>query len=104
QLEKGHQMSALMIARITVKDPQKFQEYLAASRQIATRYGAELLYRGSANRALNGDDDHALVVIAKFPSAQDIDDWFASDAYQPLAALRDQGADMQMTSYEITTP
>ena len=61
-------MSALMIARITVKDPDKFQDYLTRSKQIASQYGAELLHRGTVSRVLNGDDDHALVVIARFSS------------------------------------
>ncbi len=94
-------MSALMIARITVKDQAKFQDYLAKSKDLARHYGAELLYRGKAERALNGADDHRLLVIATFPSAARIEAWFESDAYRPLAALRDEAADMQMTSYEI---
>lgn len=94
-------MSALMIARITVKDPDKFQDYLTRSKQIASQYGAELLHRGTVSRALNGDDDHALVVIARFPSVDSINEWFDSDAYKPLAALRDEGTDMQMTSYAL---
>ena len=96
-------MSALMIARITVKDPEKFQEYLTKTQQIATPYGAELLYRGKAARALNGTNDHAIAVIVKFPSIEKINDWYDSDAYQPLKALRDEGTDMQMTSYEVLT-
>ena len=94
-------MSALMIARITVKDPAKFQDYLAKTKSLAAQFGAELLYRGKVNRALNGKDDHALAVIAKFPSVEKLNEWYDSEAYQPLKALRDEGTDMQMTSYEV---
>lgn len=95
-------MSALMIARITVKDPAKFQDYLAKTQQVAAPYGAELLHRGRVDRALTGEDsDHELSVIVKFPSLEAIDEWFGSDAYQPLIALRDEGADMRMTSYAV---
>ncbi|MGI9452448.1 MAG: DUF1330 domain-containing protein [Geminicoccaceae bacterium] len=90
-----------MIARITVKDPEKFKQYLAKTQQVAASYGAELLYRGKVDRALNGSDDHALAVIAKFPSVEKLNAWYDSDAYQPLKALRDAGTDMQMTSYEL---
>ncbi len=95
-------MSALMIARITVKDAEKFQDYLARTQKVAAPYGAELLFRGRADRALNGANDHQIAVIAKFPSLAKIDEWYDSDAYQPLKALRDEGSDMQMTSYELT--
>lgn len=94
-------MSALMIARITVKDPEKFQHYLEASKQVATPYGAELVFRARAAKTLNGEDDHALTVIAKFPSVEKIDAWFNSEEYQPLNALRDEATDMHMTSYEV---
>ena len=95
-------MSALMIARITVKDPAKFQDYLAKTQQVAAPYGAELLYRGKVDRALTGESsDHALAVIVKFPSLARIEEWYASDAYRPLKALRDEGSDMQMTTYEV---
>ena len=94
-------MSALMIARITVKDPAKFQDYLARSKRLATTFGAELLHRGEVKRALNGADDHQIAVIARFPSMDALEDWYDSDAYQPLKALRDAGTDMQMTAYAI---
>ncbi len=95
-------MSALMIARITVKDPALFQDYLAKTRQVAAPYGAELVYRGKVGSDLTGEArDHELAVIVRFPSLQAIDDWHGSDAYRPLMALRDEGAEMRMTSYAI---
>jgi uncharacterized protein (DUF1330 family) len=97
-------MSALMIARITVKNPEKFQEYIAKTTQVAKSYGAELLYRGKADRTLHGEgNDHGLIIIVKFPSLEKINEWYGSDAYQPLKALRDEGSDMQITSYEVMT-
>lgn len=95
-------MSALMIATITVKNAEKFQEYLAKTQKVAAPYGAELLYRGKADRALTGDDaDHGLTIIVKFPSLQKIDEWYGSDAYQSLIPLRNEGTDMKMISYEL---
>lgn len=95
-------MSALMIARITVKDPAKFQDYLAKTQQVAAPYGAELLFRGKVDRALTGGaSDHELAVIVSFPSLQAIRDWYGSEAYRPLIALRDEGSDMVMTSYAL---
>ena len=34
-------------------------------------------------------------------SVDSINEWFDSDAYKPLAALRDEGTDMQMTNYAL---
>jgi uncharacterized protein (DUF1330 family) len=95
-------MSALMIANITVKNPEKFQEYIAKTSQVAATFGAELLYRGTVDRALTGESkDHGLTIIVKFPSLEKINEWYGSDAYRPLKALREEAADMQMTSYDV---
>ncbi len=95
-------MSALMIANITVKNPEKFQEYIAKTTQVAATFGAELLLRGKVDRALTGEsEDHSLTIIVKFPSLEKINEWYGSDAYQPLIALRDEGSEMKMTSYEV---
>jgi len=95
-------MSALMIANITVKNPEKFQEYIAKTSKVAATFGAELVYRAKVDKALNGDSyGHGLTIIVKFPSIKKINEWYGSDAYQPLKALREEGADMQITSYEV---
>ncbi len=95
-------MCALMIATITVKDPEKFQQYLTKTQEVAAPYGAELLFRGVVDKILTGEDkDHRLAVIVKFPSLEKINEWYGSDEYQPLIALRDEGTDMKMTSYEV---
>ena len=95
-------MSALMIATITIKDPEKFQQYLTGNKEIAARYGAELLARGTVDKILTGEDkDHALTVIAKFPSLEKIDEWYGSDEYQPLVPIRKEGSEMKITTYEI---
>jgi len=95
-------MSALMIANITVKNPEKFQLYLSKTQQVASLYGAELLCRGKVDRILTGEtNDHQLTVIVKFPSIEIINEWFDSAEYQSLVSLRKEGTDMKMTSYEV---
>jgi uncharacterized protein (DUF1330 family) len=95
-------MSALMIARIIVKDPEKLQEYLAKTQAVAATFGAELVHRGKVDKVLTGESaDHEIAIIVKFPTVAKLDEWYGSDAYQPLIALRDTGADMRITSYEV---
>ena len=95
-------MSALMIANINIKDQAKFEEYIAKTRNLAALYGAELVYRGKTGRVLaGGENDHGLVIIVKFPSLDKINEWFDSDDYQALVPLRQAGAEMKMTAYQI---
>ena len=81
-------MSALMIATITIKDQEKFQQYLAKTQEVAAAYGAELLFRGIVDGSLtNHDKDHGLAVIVRFPSIEKINEWIDSEEYQPLIFL-----------------
>lgn len=78
------------------------KQYIAKTREVAAPFSATLLHGARADRVLTGGaKTHGLTIIVSFPSLEKIDEWYASDAYQPLKALRDEGADMQMTSYEI---
>ena len=92
-------MSALMVSRIKVRDPAKLGQYLQAVQKLAAPYGAEMVFRGRRQKTIAGDDDNAMVVV-RFPDAESIDALFSSDAYRPLEALREEAAEMQMTSYE----
>ncbi len=95
-------MSAIMFAKITVKNPEKFQENIAKTKDVATTFGGELLLRAKVDKALTGESiDHALTIVVKFPSLEKINEWYASGAYKPPIALREEGSDMQITSYEV---
>lgn len=94
-------MTALMIARITTRDPAKLTEYMSKTKQVAAEFGAEMVGRGQAARTLNGAGDHETVVIARFPSLERLEAWYDSEAYRPLKALRDVAADMHMTAYSL---
>lgn len=89
-----------MMATFNVKDPQKLQEYMQKSKQLASTYGAELLIKGDKSRALN--ELHPLghvAVIVKFPGDEQLNAWFDSPEYQAIVPLRNDAADMNMVSY-----
>ena len=95
-------MPALTVARITIKDPEKFSKYAARAPQSMEAYGGELVYGAKADKSLTGGDtDHVLTVIYEFPSLEMVDEWFASHANQNLLSQLDGVADMQITSYEV---
>ena len=43
---------------------------------------------------------HADIVVIRFPNLVAADGWFKSEAYQALIPLREQAADVMLTSYE----
>ena len=95
-------MPALTVARMTIKDPEKFSKYAARAPDSMEVHGGEFVYGGKANKCLTGgESDHVLTVIYEFPSLEAVDEWFASQAYQVLLSQLDGVADMQITSYEV---
>lgn len=97
-------MSALMISTIEVTDPQSFASYLQKSKQLASRYGAELLFRGTQTDSLNGDSPSGpMIVIARFPDIDSIKAWNNSQEYKDLIPLRDAGSHQVMTAYTEAT-
>jgi uncharacterized protein (DUF1330 family) len=101
---RGRNMKALMIATAHVKEPGKFQQYLVKTKEVAAEYGGELMLRSKAERVLtNHEQDHELIVVVRFPSLKKVHQWFDSREYQQLVPLRDEAADMKMTSYELSS-
>ena len=95
-------MSALTVARLTIKDPEKFKDYASKAPQTMEDFGGEFLFRGTADKNLTGGSgDHQVTVIYQFPSVERADQWYASQAYQSLIALRDEAVDIQIISYEL---
>ena len=50
--------------------------------------------------ALAGENPYASMVVIRFPSVAAANSWFTSPAYQALIPLRQQAADVVLTSYE----
>jgi uncharacterized protein (DUF1330 family) len=98
---KEDTMSAFFVARVSVKDGAKFQEYAQKAGATFGAHGGELVLRGAVTGALAGTRDHQSVGIVKFPSAEALSAWYASPEYQALIPLRDEAADMAITTYEM---
>lgn len=93
-------MSALMVSMIKVKNQEKLAQYLKQVTQIARGYGAEIVFRGKGMGSVEGQQDHDLAVVVRFPSVGDIDAMYACDEYEPLEDLRGEAADMTILKYE----
>jgi len=95
-------MSAFMLATVKVKDPDKFQDYLSKVQKLSVNYGAQLLASGKAVRAITeGEREHDITIVVKFPDTESIDSLFGSEEYQELIPLREDGASMVITSHQI---
>ncbi len=91
---------AYVVGRMTVKNEPKWAEYRGQVLATLTPWRGELVFRGNQVRALSGECPHADIVVIRFASLADADGWHNSAAYQALIPLRQEAADVVLTTYE----
>ncbi|MBO6717076.1 MAG: DUF1330 domain-containing protein [Rhizobiaceae bacterium] len=83
------------IARVDVRDPERYKDYVATAKPAFERYGAKFLARGGGYDALEGQS-RARNVVIEFPSRQAALDCYNSAEYQAAKAIRVTVADAEM--------
>ena len=73
------------IATVTIRDPQRYPDYIAANKKAFDKYGAKFIIRGGAYETVKGTSGQRQVVI-EFDSFETAKACFRSPEYQ--AALR----------------
>ena len=91
--------AAYVIGHISVKDEDKWAQYRAQVPATLAPWGAELLFRGQTDQILAGPHPHTDTVVIRFPSAEAVNGWFNSAAYQALIPLRMAAADVDLISF-----
>lgn len=94
-------MTAFFVATVTIRHPEKFQEYAQKAAATFAPHGGEAVLRGKVDGALAGRADHQAVGIVGFPDAAALSAWFSSPEYQALVPLRDEAADITIITYSI---
>jgi len=79
-------MSAYIIARIEVTDPEAYGRYAAQTVALAERFGGRFLVKGGAMVQLEGDGPDRHVVIA-FPDRESAERFYKSDEYQAILPI-----------------
>ena len=87
------------IARIDVRDPEPYKNYVAAAKPAFERFGANFLARGGASEAVAGEG-RARNVIIEFPSMTAAMDCYNSQEYQLAKAIRQKVADGEIVIVE----
>ncbi|MBP1851407.1 DUF1330 domain-containing protein [Rhizobium halophytocola] len=83
------------VARVDVRDPERYKDYVAAAKPAFEKYGANFLARGGEIHPLEGTP-RARNVIIEFPSMQAAIDCYNSPEYQIAAKIRQEVADAEM--------
>ena len=94
-------MPAYFIADITIKEPEKYKEYLAGFMEIFERHGGVLKAVSSAPvEAVEGDWSPSGIVLMEFPTLSDAKAWKDDPDYIALAQIRHASADTKMILVE----
>jgi uncharacterized protein (DUF1330 family) len=90
---------AYWIARVDVRDPEGYKDYVAASKLAFDRFGARFLARGGTAEAAEGTG-RARNVVIEFASLQVAHDCFHSPEYQHAKSIREKFADGEIVLVE----
>jgi uncharacterized protein (DUF1330 family) len=87
------------IARVDVRDPERYKDYVTAAKPAFEKYGATFLARGGRYERLEGQV-RARNVVIEFPSLEAAHDCYHSPEYQIAAGIRQEVADAEMVIVE----
>ncbi len=87
------------IARVDVRDAERYKDYVATAKPAFERFGANFLARGGEFAKLEGTA-RARNVVIEFPSLRAAVDCYNSAEYQAAAKIRQEVADAEMIVVE----
>ena len=93
-------MAAYLVGHISVKNDALWEAYVAGVRESLSPFVSKIVFRGQLVSVLAGEHEHDRVVVIEFPDYPTLKDWYHSDKYQSLIALREEAADVVITTYE----
>lgn len=92
-------MSALWITHSRVIDPEAYARYASLAVEAITAHGGVFLVRGGRHLQLEGEDRPRNVVV-RFPSLEQAEACYRSEAYQKALALGQGGAERDLVIVE----
>jgi uncharacterized protein (DUF1330 family) len=88
-----------VVGQMTVKQPEKWAQYRSQVLATLLPFGGELVFRGEQALSFSGVNPHPDIVVIRFPSLEQAQGWYGSASYQKLIPLRQEAADVVLTSY-----
>jgi len=92
-------MAAYWIAHVEVTDPEAYGEYAKRATGAIEAHGGEFLARGTRTVWLEGRE-RARNVVVRFPSVEDAERCYASEAYQEAVSFARGAAERDLCIVE----
>lgn len=93
-------MSAYIVIRIKVSDPEKLKTYQQVAPSIIEKYDGEILARGGEVASLEGPEEPRRIVMIEFPSLERAKEFYHSEEYTRAIELRKDAADFELIAVE----
>ena len=85
-------MPAYVIAEVEVVDAAGYEEYRARVSATVAQFGGKYLVRGGECATLEGEWNPKRLVILEFESTARALEWWNSEQYRPIKAIRQRNA------------
>lgn len=85
-------MSAYLIARIDVTDPERYEEYKTLAHAAVHAHGGRYVVRGGDHETIEGDIEDRRIVVLEFPDVETARAFYASSDYSAAKAAREGAA------------
>ena len=81
-------MSYYFVASIKIHDEKEYQKYIDKAGEIFKKFKGEYLSVDNEPQLLEGEWDYTRLVLIRFETKNDFDDWYNSDDYQKILKYR----------------
>ena len=95
-------MGALMIIQANITNPEQFMEYAKRAPALIAEYGGRYRSMRGEVEQLEGKPDNRKIVVSEWPSMERASEFWHSDAYNELKAVREGAAEIDVYIVEIT--
>jgi uncharacterized protein (DUF1330 family) len=93
-------MPAYVIVETDITDPQRYEQYKAASPAAVAAGGGRFVVRGGELAVLEGDWQPSRLVILEFADLAAAKRWYESEAYQQAKKLREGAAHLRVVAVQ----
>ena len=91
-------MTAYLIVDTKINDEVAYEEYKIRAKPIVESYGGEYLVRGGKTTVSESELwTPTRLVVVRFPSREDAENFLGCDEYAPVKAIRNKHAQTTMT-------
>ena len=93
-------MAAYLIARVSVTDWNKYDQYMKVTPGIIAKYGGKFIVRGGQTVTLEGPTEKWRIVVVEFPDLEKAKEFYYSQDYTDAKTLREGAALAQFVAVE----